>query len=335
MPERRLGEHPVRSLRLITVIAMLWAMAGLVAAALPAHGALRFKSTGQYTLGGADSLAELKDACEIADHHVWVQVDGRGDCIAFHPTAGLSGAKQAVFYFEGDIPASYRHNRRGLSRHLASLRRTLDGLARTYNVPYVLVARPGTFGSTGSHEDRRKVREYQLMRQAIEGIRTRFEIGEVSLAGQSGGATIAGALLTLGLTGVRCVAPASGGFDLSAMLDWHASRRGYPPTHRELPASISESLSVMDRLGNVRVEARRRIFVIGDKDDKVTPFDQQRRFAEALKEAGHHAELVEAEASGPEQHGLALTALRVVGLCASGASDVDIRTFVSPRKPAN
>ncbi len=335
MPERRVGERPLISPRLIASMALLWAMAGMLVMALPAHAAVRFKSTGQATLGGADSLAELKDACEIADHHVWVQVDGRGDCIAFHPTAGLGGAQQAVFYFEGDIPASYRHNRRELARHLASLRRTLDVLARTYNVPYVLVARPGTFGSTGSHEDRRKVREYQLMRQAIDGIRERFEIGAVSLAGQSGGATIAGALLTLGLTGVRCVAPASGGYDLSAMLDWHASRRGYAPTHREHPASIADSLSVMDRLGNVRFEARRRIFVLGDTDDKVTPFDQQRRFADALRATGHHAELLEAEGTGPDQHGLGLTALRVAGLCASGASDSDIRAFVRTRKSAN
>ena len=313
-----------------------WAQLGLaVAVALvalsppPLDAAIRFKRTGEATLGGADALAGVPAACEIGGHHVWVEAEGRGECIAFYPTAGLEGASQAIFYFEGDIPPDYRRDAEKLSRHLGNMRRALERLASTYRVPYVFVARPGTFGSTGSHADRRKNREPLVMRETVDAIRRRYALRYVSLAGQSGGATIAGALLTLGLTDVRCVTPASGGYDLHAMLDWHAQRQGIVGGHREHPASLAGSFNVMDGIGDIARDRERRIFVIGDTADKVTPFSQQRRFAERLKDQGHHAELLEAAGNGPERHGLTHTALKVAGLCASGSSDADIRRAAS------
>lgn len=315
----------------------LWARLGLAAAAVALvallappqlDAAIRFKRTGESTLGGADALAGVPSACEIGGHHVWVEAESRGECVAFYPTSGLEGAGQAIFYFEGDIPPEYRRNAEKLGAHLGTMRRALERLASTYRVPYVFVARPGTFGSTGSHADRRKSREPLVMREAVDAIRRRYALRHVSLAGQSGGATIAAALLTLGLTDVKCVSPASGGFDLHAMLDWHAHRQGIVGGHREHPASLAGSFNVMDGIGDIVGDRERRIFVIGDAADKVTPFSQQRRFAERLREKGHHAELLEATGSGPERHGLSQTALRTAGLCASGASDTEIRRAV-------
>ncbi len=297
---------------------------------LSPEAATRFKRTGEDTLGGADALAGVPAACEIGEHRVWVEVEGRGECIAFYPTPGLEGATHAVFYFEGDIPPDYRRDPEKLGAHLASMRRALERLATTYKTPYVIVARPGTFGSTGNHADRRKSREPMAMRNAIDAIRQRYALQHVSLAGQSGGATIVGALLTLGLSNVRCAAPASGGFDLNAMLDWHAKRQGIVGSHREHPASLSGSFNVMDQLDGIVHDRERRIFVIGDPDDKVTPFAQQRRFAEQLGAQGHHAELIEAVGGGPERHGLSLTSLKLAGLCATGATDADIRRAAAP-----
>jgi pimeloyl-ACP methyl ester carboxylesterase len=291
----------------------------------PLEAAIRYKRTGEATMGGADALAGVPAACELGGHHVWVEAEGRGECIAFYPTAGLEGASQAIFYFEGDIPADYRHNPQKLGAHLGSMRRALDGLAATYRIPYVFVARPGTFGSTGDHADRRKDREPLVMREAVDAIRHRYGLRHLSLAGQSGGATIAGALLTLGLSDVRCATPASGGFDLNAMLDWHAQRQGIVGRHREHPASLAGSYNVMERIGGISRDQDRRVFIIGDSADKVTPFSQQRRFAERLKEQGHHAELVEATGSGPDRHGLTFMSLKIAGLCATGASDAEIR----------
>ncbi|MEZ5816482.1 MAG: hypothetical protein R3D44_05325 [Hyphomicrobiaceae bacterium] len=310
------------------VVALVLGVLDLVSAA----AAVRFKRSGEATLGGADALAGVQSACEAGRNHVWVEVVGRGDCVAFYPTPGLNRGKAAVFYFEGDIPPSYRHNRKRLQGHLASLQGRLDRLAATYQVPYVMVARPGTFGSTGNHSARRKDREFLVMRAAVDAIRQKFELKRIALAGQSGGATIAGALLVLGMSDVACAVPASGGYDLKAMLDWHADRQGIVVgVHREHPATLAGDFNVMDRVQAVRQEPGRRIFVVGDPGDQVTPFVQQQRFAERLRADGHHAQLVRAQGSGPQRHGLAGTALKMAGLCVTGADDAEVRRAAKSR----
>ncbi len=321
-PRRELA----RSTRRLAIIAGL---AALLLWPTLADAAIRFKRTGEATLGGVDALAEQREACEYGQGHIWVSVDGRGDCVAYYPTSDLArpGAKadQAIIFFEGDVPSSYRQDRAKLAGHLTSIRRVLDVLAQTYKLPYIMIARPGTFGSTGNHADRRKVREYLVMNAAIDQLRAKYGLTHISLAGQSGGATIAAALLTLGRTDVRCAAPASGAYDLTVMLDWHAERLGLGASHREHPARLAGDFNVMDQVPGIKRDAQRRVFVIGDTGDKVTPFTQQRSFAEQVRAAGHKAEMLEAEAAGPDQHGLTLISLRVAGLCASGGSDADIR----------
>ncbi|MGE0765618.1 MAG: alpha/beta hydrolase family protein [Hyphomicrobiaceae bacterium] len=297
----------------------------------PGGTAIRFKRSGEATLGGADALAALPDACEVGRNHLWVEVDGRGECIAFYATQDPRRAKQAILFFEGDIPPGYNRDGRKLKQHLASLRRSLEMLSAAFHVPYVLVARPGTFGSTGNHGERRRDREYLVARAAVDAMRERFDLPVISLAGQSGGATIVGALLALGISGVKCAVPASGGYDLTAMLDWHAKRQGVIGAHRENPATLFGSFNVMDHLDGVRADPGRRVYVLGDPRDQVTPFPQQRRFVERLKAAGHQAELVEGEARGPDRHGLAFTALKLAGLCATGASDAEIRRAAKAR----
>jgi pimeloyl-ACP methyl ester carboxylesterase len=291
----------------------------------PAASAVRFKTTGEATLGGADALAGIPEACEAGQAHVWVEVEGRGECIAFHATPGLETAASAVLYFEGDIPPGHRRDTARLKQHLAALRRHLAELAARYRIPYVLVARPGTFGSTGDHDARRKEREYLVMRAAVDAIRSKLGLDHVVLAGQSGGATVTGGLLALGVRHVSCAVAASGGFDLTAMLDWHAQRQGAASRHREHPASLAGVFNVMDRVSDVPRDARRRVFIVGDSADQVTPFAQQRAFAERLRAEGHHAEVLYGRGNGPERHGLAAVALKLAGLCARGASDADIR----------
>ncbi|MGE0698817.1 MAG: hypothetical protein AB7O57_06960 [Hyphomicrobiaceae bacterium] len=305
--------------------------------AMRGHGealaAIRYKSAGEATLGGADVLADLREACEVGTGRLWVSVEGRGDCIAFYATDGLASVGRAVLFFEGDVPQGYRRDSRKLRRHLDIVRKGLESLARTYRIPYVLMARPGTFGSTGDHRQRRKMREALVMKAAVETLSRRFGLHEVSLAGQSGGATIAAALLTLGLTRVRCATPASGGYDLTAMLDWHAARQGLVGNHAEHPASIHDSFDVSQHVAGVQSDPGRRIFILGDVADKVTPFDQQRRFAERLKASGHHAVLIEASGNGPDRHGLAAASLEAAGMCANGKSDAEIGKAVGRATP--
>jgi|LNFM01.1.fsa_nt_gb hypothetical protein len=295
-----------------------------------AEAAIKFKRSGDATLGGADALAGLREACEVADDHIWVDVEGRGECIAIHATSGFATAEQVVLYFEGDVPSDFARRPARLRQHLDAMRRLLKSKAQTYKLPFALVARPGTFGSTGNHADRRMLREHLVMAAVVRGLIERNGYSAVTLAGQSGGATLVAAMLTRGMEGVKCATPASGGYDLSAMLDWHARRQGVSSLHREHPASIAGDLNVMDRLDGVVVDPERRIFVIGDPADRVTPFAQQKRFAEQMARRGHHAVMLSAKGTGADRHGLTVASLTAAGLCARGANEQAIRS-VMPR----
>ena len=174
---------------------------------------------------------------------MWVTHEGNGACIAYYPSqgsshglpqgpTGLARTGHAVIFFEGDVPAGLGRDEAKLKAHLDRLRQALDHYARIYRVPYIFIARPGTFGSTGAHQERRGVREVHVLNAALDRIRARHRIERVTLTGQSGGATVAAALLTLGRTDVDCATPASGGYDLPGLLDWHAEKQGRDGSHR-------------------------------------------------------------------------------------------------------
>ena len=307
------------------ILALLIAVLG---SALPGEAAIRAKRSGIDTLGGDDALAGVKLACEVGGGRVWVSVDDQGECVAFDIAGKVAAGGPAVIYFEGDVPTSFRRHPRRLAGHLASLHAAMAALARDYRVPYIFIARPGTFGSTGNHANRRKTREYQIMNAAVEAVRARYRLGRLALAGQSGGATIVAALLTLGIADVACAAPSSGGFDLAAMLDAHAARQGGTALHREHPALLAGLYNVMDHVGAIKADPQRRILAIGDPKDLVTPIQQQRRFVEVLRAGGHRAEVLEGHGRGADHHGLGHVALGVAGLCLTGGSDQRIRELV-------
>lgn len=292
-----------------------------------ADAVVRYRRSGAATMGAPDAIAGSRDFCEVCTRcqggaqFAWAGFEEGAECIAYYPTPGMDKARTAVLFFDGDVPGGYHFDEVRMQSHLTSMRRFLDLLARTYDVPFAYVARPGTFGSTGNHRKRRGIAEYQALSGAAVRIRERHGISRLVLAGQSGGATAIGAMLALGLSNVACAVPASGGYDLEGMIDWHAKKRGAEPGTRRRPMFGGSGFNVMDHIAEVPKDNRRRLFILGDMEDKVTPFTYQKAFAQRLQEAGHHAVLVEARAQGGDRHGLTATALRMAGLCAIGKSD--------------
>lgn len=246
-------------------------------------------------------------ACAGMPHAVWVEHAHGTECIRYYASRGLQGARIAVFYFHGDVTDGQRVvNYRSAS--LAAQLRIAASYARRFGVPFVLVARPGAYGSSGSHAARRRPKEFHSLNAALDAIRARHEIEQVALAGQSGGATSVGALLTLGRTDVSCAAGASGGY---AVLELAAQRR--------LSARYADAYDVIQHTGSIRPDPRRRIFIIGDPLDKQTLFPQQREFAERIARAGHQVTLIESRGRGNRQHGLREEGLIAASLCAKGA----------------
>lgn len=77
-------------------------------------------------------------------------------------------------------------------------------------VRYVYISRTGLQGSSGNHGDRRLPKEAFVTNAVVDGLKSKFGFDDIALTGQSGGATIAASLPTLGRKDVRCEVLGSG-----------------------------------------------------------------------------------------------------------------------------
>lgn len=265
-----------------------------------------------------DGKRTSRERCEATRDAIWVEHREGTECIRYFPSSNVARAKHAAFFFHGDqlegrfvIPGAYKDNRANTLRSLA------EGLARVNDVPYIFVGRPGAYGSSGRHTERRRLKEYLSLNAAVDAIKARYDLERVSLGGQSGGATGVGALLTLGRTDVVCAVAASGGFDALGRARDMAAMNGQ--TWRGCDShGVCDPYNVTDHVDGVQKSAQRRVFIVGDPGDSNTLFKYQQAFADKLKAAGTDVTVVEAEAIGPQRHGLVFMANRVLGWCNAG-----------------
>ena len=167
-----------------------------------------------------------------------------------------------------------------------------------------------------------------VLNAALDRIRARHRIERVMLTGQSGGATVAAALLTLGRTDVDCATPASGGYDLPGLLDRACREARARCSHRSFPAILSKPFNVMDHIDGIRPSPKRRIFVIGDPGDQVTPLCCSKSFQQ-VNAAGDHGVAMLPRAGG--RIGMVDSSACSWPGCAPPAA----ATARSPRRPAD
>jgi pimeloyl-ACP methyl ester carboxylesterase len=259
---------------------------------------------------------------------VWVQHRAGSECIRYFPSSNVAGASEAALFFHGDLlegrlvlSGAYRDNRASV------LRAQADTLARLNGVPYIFVGRPGAYGSSGRHTERRRLKEYLSLNAAADAIRARYGLERIHLGGQSGGAASVGALLTLGRTDVGCAVASSGVFDALARARETAQEAGRAWGGCDVHG-VCDPYNVTDHVDGVAKSAQRRIFIIGDPTDSNTRFKFQRAFADKLKAAGHEVTLIEAQGRGPKHHGLAHMANRALGWCHAGYDSARIAELV-------
>jgi hypothetical protein len=269
-----------------------------------------------------------REECNATRDAVWVEHREGTECIRYFPSSNVVGAKQAVLFFPGDqldgrfvIAGAYKDNRASVQRANA------ETLAKVNDVPYILVARPGTYGSSGRHAERRLPKEYLSLNAAVDVIKARYGFEQVLLGGQSGGAAAVGALLTLGRTDVACAVASSGVYDAVARAADLALRSGRQPNGCDVTGYCG-SYNVTDHVDGVAKSEGRRIFIIGDPEDTNTAFKYQRAFAEKLMAAGHAVVLAEGEATGPQRHSLSHMANRTLGWCHAGYDDARIVALI-------
>jgi hypothetical protein len=259
-----------------------------------------------------------KAQCEATADAVWVEHREGTECIRYFPSSSVKGAKAAAFYFHGErlqghtiVGDDYKDNRASV------LRAEAETDSKVNQVPYIYVARPGTYGSSGWHVERRRLKEYLSLNAAVDAIKARYGLERVYLGGHSGGAASVGAVLTLGRTDVDCAVASSGPFDALARARDKSAQGGQSGNGCDM-TGYCDTYNVTDHVDGIAPSTFRRIFVIGDPADSNTPFKYQQAFVEKLKAAGHDATLVEGQGRGAEHHSLGHLVKRTFGWCHAG-----------------
>lgn len=281
------------------------------------------------------SVMQEADCRAKPDNSVWVVRDPDwdpedGTCLRFYQ-AGLSARTPTVhIWFHGDrmyqteawearVPDWYED-----SADADRLQGFAEREARSYGIPYIRFGRPGVYGSSGFHKQRRLAEEAEIVNAALDALKARHGIERFVLSGQSGGGHVVASLLTK-RDDIACAVITSGVVAV-----------GMRARHHGWKQDITGYRSYFDPLDNVaeiRTDPRRRIFVVGDPRDRNTPFFTQEAYAKAVEAAGHEVALVRAEARGRAYHSLALTGFKVVQWCLEGvpADEIQARLPIPDR----
>jgi dienelactone hydrolase len=249
--------------------------------------------------------------CERLANAVWVEVSPAPACIRYFPSAQVAGSRRVAFWLSGDrlkgrsTVENYEDNSVEKQTALADL------FAQRTGMPWIVIARPGLYGSSGDHNDRRTLKEIAQVDAALTAIRLRLNVDRIVVAGQSGGGGLVGALLTRGRSDIDCAVSSSGALSVKA-------RNASLPGGRD-PTGNVDLYDPIEHVAGIRPDPRRRTFVVGDRRDQNMPFVAQRQFADAAAARGEQVTVIESTAAaGSEHHGLMNLSFRVAGWCAAG-----------------
>ena len=303
----------------------LWSRALMLAVLLATAADARDTFTREGMVSGARMTAE--ECARHGDTAVWVKVNDRGDCIRyFH--AGLRETNDVVHvWFHGDrlrrIAPGYWKPRGYGGESAEQQQAEADAYYRGARIPYIHFSRPGTYGSSGFHRDRRQQRNVRLVLAAIEAIKKRHRIGQFAFSGQSGGGHLVAALLA-NRNDIGCAVATSGVLAVAHRV-WAHGWRSDATGHETFYDPI-------DYVGRIPADPRRRIFIVGDPDDSNVPFSSQAEYYRRVKALGHAVELIPANGGGSQNHSLAFEGFRIVEQCVRGVSTVEIKRSVRYRE---
>lgn len=247
---------------------------------------------------------------------IWVEIDGRGDCLRFYGAIPDRSRQHPVIFLEGDAVQQNGRTDSGqvvweVPRYYAQLSPSImqseaEQYAMATHRPFINLARPGIYGSSGNHLERRRKREVDLVNAALDRLKERFGWSVISLAGQSGGGHIVAAMLAL-RTDVDCAVIASGNVAVRQRLQ-----------ELGLKADVTGFTDFIDPIDSVREIARRpprSIIMLTDPMDTVVTASSQGAYFAALRDAGVQVEQRYVAARDASHHLLRIPAILAALAC--------------------
>lgn len=191
-------------------------------------------------------------------------------------------------------------------------------LAKIYQKPVVILARPGVYGSSGNHNERRTRKEYEIVKKSILSLMQKYRLKRVDLVGQSGGATAIAGALSIGLTGAHCVILTSGAYGLAERANYHRLRNGKKERVNVDTTGRADYYDPLLHYEKIGENSFYRLLIAGDKRDKNTPFYLQKKYYEVLKNKNKNVYLISIEAQPRMYHGVsAETRSKLLNFCHS------------------
>jgi hypothetical protein len=259
--------------------------------------------------------------CAQLGRAVWVVVDGQGECARYWMSEAGGQGDLPILYMGGDQIVSGPGNMPGPGdddRTLspAQLQVSADNWSKRYGGAYIMLARPGTFGSSGRHGDRRLMREVKIVDAALDALRRRYGFLGFHVVGQSGGGHLVASLLPR-RRDISCAVIASGAVsvksrlkDLGRTVDTTGHKNPYDP--------IDDAHAIQPRRDL-------RVLMLTDEDDRAVSSNSQKEYADALDRNGVNVHQFMTNARDQRRHVLSIPAIWTAIDCAMGRPDVQIR----------
>lgn len=166
-------------------------------------------------VGGVTISRDACTAYEKQESAVWVTIGNTGYCLRYY-AAGLKSAPGSnpivAGWLHGDI----------MGRHEVAATKHMGGLgvdamidqetelSQRFGVPFIFLARPGSYGSAGRHFTMRsRIVEADLVNAEIDALKARYGIQSWALGGHSGGGTLTAEMLAR-RNDIRCAVISSG-----------------------------------------------------------------------------------------------------------------------------
>jgi len=265
---------------------------------------------------------------------VWVAAPprrrrGRGACIRYY-TAGLAATnKVAIVFLHGNrLARSFDKDGRLIrvdagpsygNPSAAAMQAAAGIQAKALGHPFIILARPGYYGSSGVANEQYRRREILLVNAALDAIKQRHGIARFGVSSQSGGGPALSGILAL-RDDLPCAAFSS---SLTAFDERERALRE-PSRNPPLRQVTTDPYDPIRETAAIRPSPDRRVFIVGDPNDKLIPLAAQQAYADALKRQGVHVAMTTSTAVGDNHHSLGATGQHAVGWCIDGLPDAEI-----------